>query len=52
MLTHSLPFIEGEEGDGSHRAFNQRPTDDGSLLVIHKVYHADDFHYGHFALPL
>jgi hypothetical protein len=47
-----LALIEGEQRDCSRRAVDQRPTDNGPFLVIHKVDQPDDFRDGHFTLTL
>jgi hypothetical protein len=43
IFTQALSLIESEKRNGCRRAVNQRPADNRSFLVIHKVDQADDF---------
>ena len=49
VFAEALAIIESEERDGAGGAFDQDATDNGAVLVIDEVDHADDFGGGHFA---
>jgi hypothetical protein len=49
VLTEALAIIESEERDVAGGALDQGAADNGAILVVDEVDHANDFGGGHFA---
>ncbi|MEP6534592.1 MAG: hypothetical protein ABJF23_04700 [Bryobacteraceae bacterium] len=50
MLRQALAIIECEQRDSPCLSFDNRPADNGTILIIYEIFYADDFRDGHLAL--